>query len=187
MSKPNNQSIQQINTVGAAHTRRELRPDAQNQGQKQIQKTVSMLEAAAAARKIKGFITPAQLEVIGNACRSEEREFFKAKLAELANTIETMPVTYQTDGQGMEAVAHLHYFAGAGDWYITERDCETEQLQAFGEADLGYGGELGYISIVELLECGAELDLYWTPKSLNAIKAEQAMQDVNYVGHPMHY
>jgi hypothetical protein len=183
MSKQNNQSIQQINTVGAAHTRRTLQPDAQSQKQK----PVAMLEAAAAARRIKDFITPAQLEVIGNACRGEEREFFKAKLVELSNIIETMPVTYQTDGQGDQAIVHLHYFAGAGDWYITERDRETEQLQAFGEADLGYGGELGYISIVELLACGAELDLHWTPKSLNAIKAEQAMQNVNYVGHPMHY
>lgn len=166
MSKQNNQSIQQINTVGAAHTRRKPRPDAQNQGQKQMQKTVSMLEAA---RKIKGFITPAQLEVIGNACRGEEREFFKAKLAELANTIETMPVTYQTDGQGMDAIVHLHYFTGGADWYITERDCETEQLQAFGSVNLGYGAELGYINIVELLACGAELDLHWTPKKLSEI------------------
>jgi hypothetical protein len=31
---------------------------------------------------------------------------------------------------------------------------------------LGYGGELGYISLVEILKCGAELDLYWQPRKL---------------------
>ena len=40
------------------------------------------------------------------------------------------------------------------------------QLQAFGKADLGYGGELGYISLVDILKCGAELDFYWQPRKL---------------------
>lgn len=149
-------------------------------------KPVSMMEAAAAAGKIKNFISGVELEVIGNACRGDEREFFKTKLVELANTVETMPTTYQTDGQGDQAVAHLHYFSRDCDWYITERDCEEEQLQAFGLACI-WEEELGYISIAELLAAGAELDLYWTPKTLSEIKAERQMQDVNYVGHPMHY
>jgi hypothetical protein len=78
-----------------------------------------------------------------------------------------MPTTYQTDGQGDQAVAYLHYFGAGFDWYVTERDCEVEQLQAFGLINMGWGVEHGYISIVEIfLACGAELDLYWTPKKL---------------------
>jgi len=84
----------------------------------------------------------------------------------MADIVEHMPKTHETDGQGLNAVAHLHYFTPGADWYITERDMEADQLQAFGLADLGYGGELGYISIVELLECGAELDLHWTPTKM---------------------
>lgn len=80
---------------------------------------------------------------------------------------------YQTDGQGDQAVVQLHYYTQGCDWDITERDMEAEQLQAFGAADLGYGAELGYISIVEILECGAELDLHWTPKTLAAIKTDE--------------
>jgi hypothetical protein len=57
----------------------------------------------------------------------------------------------------------LHYFTHGGDYWITERDMASEQLQAFGLADIGYGPELGYISIVELLENGAELDLHYSP------------------------
>ena len=80
-----------------------------------------------------------------------------------------MPVTYETNGQGMEATAFLHHFTGGADWYITELDIEAVQLQAFGLADLGHGGELGYISLVVILRCGAEVDLYWTPKKLAEI------------------
>jgi hypothetical protein len=36
----------------------------------------------------------------------------------------------------------------------------------------GYEPELGYISIEELLENGAELDLHWTPKPFSKIKAK---------------
>lgn len=81
-----------------------------------------------------------------------------------------MPTTYETDGQGGDAIVWLHYFTPSGDWYITERDMEREQLQAFGKADLfGDGGEIGYINLVELLECGAELDLHWSPEALKDI------------------
>lgn len=47
---------------------------------------------------------------------------------------------------------------------------EPEQHQAFGAANLGYGAELGYISIEELKENNVELDLYWTPKPLSQIE-----------------
>jgi hypothetical protein len=110
----------------------------------------------------------------------------------LAKRIASMPGTYETDGQGRAAIAHLRYFlplagslggehsrrgvsAGSGPaWYITERDKSTDDgdgnAQAFGLADLFTdGGELGYISIPELLENGAWLDLSFTPKPLSAI------------------
>lgn len=137
--------------------------------EKQTQTKNTKLDAAAAVTKLRGFIGRRQLSVIGELCYGEERQFFIDKLVELAEIVTTMPVTYQTDGQGDQAVAQLHYFTLGADWYITKRDCETEQLQAFGKADLGYGAELGYISIIELLECGAELDLHWIPKKLAEI------------------
>ena len=65
--------------------------------------------------------------------------------------------------------------AGSGPaWYITERDKSADDgngnAQAFGLADLfADGGELGYISIPELLENGAHLDLAFTPKPLSEI------------------
>ncbi|MBL0011067.1 MAG: DUF2958 domain-containing protein [Nitrosomonas sp.] len=81
-----------------------------------------------------------------------------------------MPKTYGQDGMGDKAIAYLHYFSGGSDWYITEKDMEDEQLQAFGLANLGQGGELGYISIQELIDAGVEIDLYWTPKTIGQIK-----------------
>lgn len=59
-----------------------------------------------------------------------------------------VPDLYEQDGKGKEAVAHIHYFCAAGDWWITEIDKNTGQ--AFGWADLGFGGEFGYIFLPEL-------------------------------------
>ncbi len=127
-------------------------------------------DAGIALHKLHGFIGTAQLSVIGELGYSEERRYIFSKLVVLAKIVENMPTTYQTEGQGEQAVAYLHYFTQGCDWYISERDCEIEQLQAFGKADLGMGyPELGYISIVELLECGAELDLHWQPRMLSEI------------------
>jgi hypothetical protein len=130
----------------------------------------SMLEAATAIKSLRPFIGWQQLDAVGDLCRGEERQFFKNKLVELAALVGAMPKTYETDGQGKQAIAQLHYFTGDCDWYITERDCEDRQLQAFGLANMGYGAELGYISLEEILACGAELDLHWTPKTLAEIK-----------------
>ena len=124
-----------------------------------------------AVKTLKGFIPAAQLDLMGTLSRGEEGDFFRGKFIEFAKLVSTMPKTYEQDGKGDEAVVSLHYFAGGCDWYITEKDMEAEQHQAFGYADLGHGGELGYISLVEL--CGiasVELDLHWTPKTLAAVK-----------------
>lgn len=121
------------------------------------------------------FVGRSQMSCIRSLSAGEEGRFFLDKLAELNLLVGTMPKTYETDGQGMNAVAYLHYFRGGSDWYITERDCETEQEQAFGFVVLnGWidDAELGYISIVELLQYGVELDLFWEPKTLAEIKLE---------------
>ena len=74
--------------------------------------------------------------------------------------------------EAASALARLHYFTGGCDWWIVEKDADSDhagQVQAFGVADLGMGAELGYISIPELLENGAELDLYFTPKRMGEL------------------
>jgi cytoplasmic iron level regulating protein YaaA (DUF328/UPF0246 family) len=132
-------------------------------------------EAIEAIKVLREFVPRNQLNVIVNAMRSEEKQFFFNKACELADMIKSMPVTYEQDGKGQKAVAYLHYFRGNMDWYITEKDIgspeDARQLQAFGLADMGTGyPELGYISIVELLENQIELDMYFTPTELENIK-----------------
>lgn len=94
--------------------------------------------------------------------------------------IRAMPKTYETDGQGKDAVAHLHYFRGSVDAYITERDMgngpdDQAQQQATGIVSLYGGGakdgELGYVSIEELIENNVELDLYFQPKTLRELQS----------------
>jgi len=129
--------------------------------------------AAKQVPTLRYFVSTAQLAVICSGSRGEEGGFFFDKIAELYDTVTTMPETYEQDGKGDDAIVYLHYFNGGQDWYITERDMELNcQAQAFGFADLGSGsGEIGYISIEELKTNGVEIDLHWTPKTLREVKA----------------
>ena len=120
---------------------------------------------------LKQFISPSQLSSLGAGVRGEEKDFFFDKIEELAELFTTMPKTYETDGQGDDAIVSLHYFNGSQDWYIIEKDMEDEQHQAFGMADIGYGlSGGGYISLIELMEHGVELDIHWTPKTKREVK-----------------
>ena len=124
------------------------------------------------------FISRAQMRAMVDGCRGEEGDYFRAKLIEYAERISTMPTTYEQDGMGDAAIVHLHYFIGACDWYISERDIDEDgegQIQAFGYANLGDDdcAELGYISIKEIIGCGAELDLHFTPCTLASIKEDR--------------
>lgn len=116
------------------------------------------------------FVSPQQIAALGMGCRTEEKEFFFEKIEELSNTFNTMPKTYEQDGKGDEATVYLHYFRGDMDWYITEKDMEDEQIQAFGIDDIGMGASLGYISLVELASHNVEIDLHWTPKTISYMK-----------------
>ncbi len=154
----NNQAVQQDQATADTHQRSYLGMHGSINNQ---------FEATAAFKQLRKFISPAQIEAMANVCRTKERAFMYKKLAEVIKTINAMPKTYETDGQYKKAVVQLHYFMSGCDWYITERDMDCDQFQAFGMANLGHGGEMGYISIVEIIAAGAELDLFWTPKPLS--------------------
>ena len=124
---------------------------------------------------LKMLTTPEQYEIITDAMMGEEGDHFIEIIDRIHATWQAMPKTYETDAKGRAALAHLHYFTGGCDWWIVEKDADPDhagQVQAFGIADLGMGAELGYISIPELLENGAELDLYYTkPKTIGELLA----------------
>lgn len=125
-------------------------------------------------RALTPFLSPAQMKVLTSLTKGEEGEFFGQKIEELAKQVTGMAKSYETDGQGDEALVVLHYFTGGSDWYITERDMDQEQVRAYGFAVLNgdtQNAELGYIPICEITQHGAELDLYWSPKSLKTVKA----------------
>lgn len=122
------------------------------------------------------FIGGSQCQAIGELLRGEEGQWFADKMAEIRAIVEAMPATGETGGRGTNATVHLHYFLGNMDWHITEKDSgaegdtqEDHQSQAYGLANLGFGGELGYISLKEITENNAELDLHWTPKTLSEV------------------
>ena len=147
---------------------------------------VTPAQATAAASALRGFINENQLACIVELTRGEEGQFFMRTLVDMAARIAVMPEIYGQDGKGDEATIHLHYFTAGADWYITEKDHGTYaadpeefQWQAFGLADLfNDGGELGYISLPEILKAGAELDLHWNLCTLAQLRAHKAGQKI---------
>ena len=132
-------------------------------------------DLANAFTKVRLFINPNQRTAMLSNCYGEDGAFFVDKFKSLGNLIEGMPVTHAQDGKGKNAIAYLHYFIGNCDWYVTEKDIEGGVLQAFGfhllDGNLDKG-RFRYINISELLLVGAELDLHFTPKTLNEILSE---------------
>lgn len=128
------------------------------------------------------FIGKSQLSAMKLACKGEEEQYFRDMIEKLKAQISAMPVTYETDDQGDEAIATLHYFNAASDWYIVEKDAGSPddevqgiQTQAFGFTCLNGdtdNAEMGYISIQELIENGVELDLYYRPETIKTIKSK---------------
>jgi hypothetical protein len=95
--------------------------------------------------------------------------YFVEALYETHAVTQCMPSTYE-NRETANAISYLHYFSPHGDWYILEKDIEHEQLQAFGVSQLnGYYPEYGYISLVDLLSHGVELDLHFTPKPVREL------------------
>lgn len=122
---------------------------------------------------MKGFIAPFQAVIIAENMAGEEGEFFEQMIRRYADRIDRMPKTYEQDGKGEEAVVYLHYFKGGYDWFILEKDSDPDregQMQAFGYANLGFGAELGYISLQELIKNRVELNLYFEPTKVSELK-----------------
>lgn len=118
------------------------------------------------------FLPIQQRQYITQCLRMGTPSFLEAVLENLAKVIGAMPVTYEQNGKGDDAIAHLHYFAPNADWYITEKDMEDDTPQAYGLVRLGDNyPESGYISIDELCQIkGVELDLWFTATNLKTIK-----------------
>jgi len=124
---------------------------------------------------LKDFMPTQQLAFMQRLTHGEEGEYFVNKFEEMANTVSTMPKTYETEGVAMDDKnIVLHYFYANLDWYIIEKDMEEgePQYQAFGVADLSGGG---YISIDEIINMrGVEIDLHWKPCTVAQLKAKRA-------------
>lgn len=131
-------------------------------------------DLATAMKIARPFLSFMQYRIMSDLVKGEEGAFFTQKFIELANTINSMPRSYDTDGQGDNAVAHLHYFHSGSDWYITERDKDGKGTeQAYGHVILNGDIEMaenGYVCLDEILEVNVEIDLHWTPKTLGEIK-----------------
>jgi len=118
-------------------------------------------------------MSEAQAGAVAHCLKGEERAYFVEILDRLQKTFDEMPKLYEQDGRGDDAIAHLHYFAGGCDWWITEKAAQKGHGDSFGFACLNgdtVNAELGYINLHELRDAGAELDFHYEPTTLREIK-----------------
>jgi len=79
---------------------------------------------------LKDFMPTQQLAFMQRLTHGEEGEYFVNKFEEMANTVSTMPKTYETEGVAMDDKnIVLHYFYANLDWYIIEKDMEEGEPQ----------------------------------------------------------
>jgi hypothetical protein len=139
-----------------------------------------MIPLVGDAEVVRPFMSRRQFNQLVQGLSGPQGQTFADVFTRLKKTIEAMPKTYDTDGQGDEAIVHLHYYHGAdSDWFITEKDVEdgVSQATSFGilNGDL-QNAELGYVCITELVDAHVELDLRWEPKTLREIKARKGIR-----------
>ena len=104
---------------------------------------------------------------------SEESEFFQRVAADLAQRIEAMPVIGGKEDSDAAQTVYLHYFLGASDVWVLEKDVGggVEQVFAFALLNADYQmAELGYVDLSELLLLGFELDFHFSPKPLAEVR-----------------
>jgi len=84
-----------------------------------------------------------------------------------------VPALYDQDDKGDDAIVHIKYFLGGWTWYITELNAETGEAFGMVYSPLEPNGELGYISLEELVNIGGrfavERDQYFNPTPLSKI------------------
>jgi hypothetical protein len=140
--------------------------------------------------RLRPFMAYRQCEAVAELMRGEEGGFFMDKMVELAQLVDTMPVTYGQQNES-DPIAYLHYFFGGSDWYIVEKDMDGEVEQAWGFACLNgdmMNAEYGYISIAELvvlkLQMGltVDLDFHFRPTRMSLVK--QSLEAKNGYSRP---
>ena len=86
----------------------------------QVGDTSTILESL---QTLAPYMGRSQWHTLWKLCQQgEEQPHFRQMVQDWAAKIAAMPKTYETNGQGLKAVAHLHYFTRAFDFYITEKD-----------------------------------------------------------------
>ena len=121
---------------------------------------------------INQFMGKNQASCIASMLKGEEKKHFSELLGRWSAIVATMPATYETVE---DPIAYLNYFAGGFDCWISEKDIEEDQVQAFGLVKFSWGhAEMGCVSIPEILQSGAELDLYFEQETIDEIKGRIA-------------
>ena len=102
-------------------------------------------------------------------------------LERIKSVVDSMPGPYgQEEVDTDDKIVYLHYFYGACDWYIVEKDSSDIQYQMYCYANLGDDmcAEWGYVGMPELSDNKVELDFFWTPRKFSQIHEKVAVDNL---------
>lgn len=140
-----------------------------------LKKEVVAKQVISVPKPVAPKLTPEAMKVIPkhqlSVLRSNNFSEFEDAITRLNMVLARVPKLYGQDSV-KDKVIYLHYFYGNQDWYVTELDKSTGEC--FGYANLGYGAELGYMSIPEFVANGkVELDFYFEPQVWSSINKSE--------------
>lgn len=123
---------------------------------------------------LRGFIGPRQSACLRILLGGAEGDRFRDKLAEISERIRRMPAVHES---GRSQMAHLRYQLNNYECLLVEKDIAFPdedpadyQAQAYGFCRFHpHRGELGYVSLPEILAGGALLDLRFTPMPVDEV------------------
>lgn len=93
-------------------------------------------------------------------------EEYASRLEALGDTLLKLPKIYSQDKLAYDAIVYAHYFVGATDFFVTERDGNDMFGYAILNGDYDMA-EFGYLSLSELKSIpGLNLDFYWDETTL---------------------
>ena len=135
------------------------------------------LLATQAVATLRPFLSAQQWAGIAKAFRGSDAAHFMELAARIAARVRLMQKADDQEGQGAWATVQLRYFLSACDWYIVNLDPVAGVERAAGfvtREGASLDADPVIISVAELVACGAQLDLYFPPRSVGQLRAERA-------------
>lgn len=126
--------------------------------------------AVAAIPTVNKFAPSRQMREIIAGTQGDERQKYLEILSDFGERIVRMPVSGEEVIPKEDEIAQLHYKSGLYNWYVTRKGPETPTENALVLITApGIPESIGFMSVKDIINLGAELNLSFKPQRLSKI------------------